>query len=295
MQVAVLKTSAYRSRYQTKFKRRQEGKTDYYARKALVQQSQNKYNTPHYRLVVRFTNTDVICQIVNARVVGDEVLAAAYSHELPKYGITGGLTNYAAAYATGLLVARRTLKKLGLDQDYQGQTEVNGEEYHVEEDGERRPFKCYLDVGIRPATTGARLFGALKGAVDGGLDIPHSTKRFPGYNKEEKSYDAEVHADRIFGRHVAEYMAAMKEEDAEKYAKQFSAYIKAGINAENMEEMYVKAHAAIRANPEHTSTLKKHEGEQKRFNPKKLTLEERRANLLQKKAALAAKAAAMLE
>lgn len=34
-------------------------------------------------------------------------MCAAYSHELPKYGITVGLTNYAAAYCTGLLLARR--------------------------------------------------------------------------------------------------------------------------------------------------------------------------------------------
>lgn len=34
-------------------------------------------------------------------------MCAAYSHELPKYGICVGLTNYAAAYCTGLLLARR--------------------------------------------------------------------------------------------------------------------------------------------------------------------------------------------
>lgn len=35
------------------------------------------------------------------------IVCAAYSHELPKYGISVGLTNYAAAYCTGLLLARR--------------------------------------------------------------------------------------------------------------------------------------------------------------------------------------------
>ena len=35
------------------------------------------------------------------------IVTAAYSHELPNYGIKVGLTNYAAAYATGLLLARR--------------------------------------------------------------------------------------------------------------------------------------------------------------------------------------------
>ena len=40
-----------------------EGKTDYFARKRLVTQDKNKYNTPKYRFVVRFTNKDIICQV----------------------------------------------------------------------------------------------------------------------------------------------------------------------------------------------------------------------------------------
>lgn len=35
-----------------------------------------------------------------------------------------GLKNYAAAYCTGLLIARRVLNKLGLDEAYEGVTEV---------------------------------------------------------------------------------------------------------------------------------------------------------------------------
>ena len=34
---------------QVKFRRRREGKTDYFARKRLVIQDKNKYNTPKYR------------------------------------------------------------------------------------------------------------------------------------------------------------------------------------------------------------------------------------------------------
>jgi len=103
----VLKNKAYFKRFQTKYRRRREGKTDYYQRLRLVIQDKNKYNSPKYRLVVRFTNRDCICQIVYSRIDGDHVMAAAYSHELPRYGIKLGLTNYAAAYATGLLVTRR--------------------------------------------------------------------------------------------------------------------------------------------------------------------------------------------
>ena len=52
---------------------------------------------------------DLLCfvQIAYAKIEGDQIVSAAYSHELPKYGITVGLTNYAAAYCTGLLLARR--------------------------------------------------------------------------------------------------------------------------------------------------------------------------------------------
>lgn len=45
-----------------------------------------------------------------------------------------------------------------------------------------------------------------QGALDGGLDIPHSEKRFAGFNKDGKSLDADVHRKYIYGGHVASYM-----------------------------------------------------------------------------------------
>jgi large subunit ribosomal protein L5e len=110
--VKIVKNKQYFKRFQVKFRRRREGKTDYYARKRLVVQEKNKYNTPKYRLIVRFTNKDIICQVAYARIEGDVIICAAYSHELPRYGVKVGLTNYAAAYCTGLLIARRLLKKI---------------------------------------------------------------------------------------------------------------------------------------------------------------------------------------
>merc|ERR1712241_600837 len=147
--VKVVKNKAYFKRFQVKFKRRREGRTDYYARKRLVVQEKNKYNTPKYRMIVRFTNKDVICQIAYAKIEGDVVICSAYSHELPRYGVKVGLTNYAAAYCTGLLLARRLLKSLKLDEIYAGKEEADGEEFYVEdEDGESNAFRCYLDVGL---------------------------------------------------------------------------------------------------------------------------------------------------
>lgn len=282
--VKVVKNKQYFKRFQVKFKRRREGKTDYFARKRLIVQDKNKYNTPKYRLIVRISNRDITCQVAYSRIEGDKIVCAAYSHELPKYGIKVGLTNYAAAYCTGLLLARRLLKKFGLDSLYQGQTEVNGEEYNVESlDDGPGAFRCYLDVGLNRTTTGARIFGAMKGAVDGGLNIPHSTKRFPGYDAESKSFNAEVHRAHIMGTHVADYMRHLEEEDPEAFKRQFSQYIKHGIIADQIENLYKSAHAAIRADPTHKPAEKK-EVTKKRWNRKKLTLSERKNRVAQKKA-----------
>jgi large subunit ribosomal protein L5e len=104
-----VKTKSYYKRYQVKNRRRREGKTDYYARRRLIQQDKNKYDTKKYRFVVRRTNRRIICQITYATILGDNVLCQADSQELRKFGLEAGLTNYAAAYATGLLCSRRLL------------------------------------------------------------------------------------------------------------------------------------------------------------------------------------------
>jgi len=290
--VKVVKNKAYFKRFQVKFKRRREGKTDYYARKRLIIQERNKYNTPKYRLVVRISNRDITTQIVYARIEGDVVLSAAYAHELPRYGIKVGLTNYASAYATGLLLARRLLKKLKLDSVYAGAKEANGAEFNVENvDGKPGAFTCYLDVGLARTSTGAKIFGALKGAADGGLNIPHSVKRFPGYNAEKKEFKADVHRRHILGIHVAEYMKQLQGDDEDAYKKQFSQYIKNGITADSVEAVYKKAHAEIRKDPEAKSVLKKKPDnfKQKRWNRAKLTHSQRRDRVKQKKASFLAK------
>merc|ERR1711893_499690 len=277
--VKVVKSKAYFKRFQVKFRRRREGKTDYFARKRLVVQDKNKYNTPKYRMIVRCSNKDITCQIAYARLEGDRIVAAAYSHELPNYGVKVGLTNYAAAYCTGLLLARRVLKKMNLDSAYEGNTEINGEHYMVEDNADGPgAFRACLDVGLARTTTGAKIFGAMKGAADGGLDIPHSEKRFPGYDKEAGEYSAEVHRNHIFGQHVAQYMRELLDKDEDAYKKQFSQSIKNGVTAESVEEMYKNAHAAIRKNPDAPKKAAK-SVTKKRWTAKKLTHAERKAKV----------------
>lgn len=208
------------------------------------------------------------------------------------------MKNYAAAYCTGLLVARRLLAKFGLDEVYAGveeptgevvSTEVDGRKYFVEQvDEEKRPFRALLDIGIKNTTTGAKIFGAMKGASDGGLDIPHSEKRFPGYNRDTKSFDASIHKGRIMGEHVADYMREMEEDDEENYQKHFASYLALDLEADDLEELYEKVHASIREDPtpEEKEAFTAIDKSFKR--PVKKTYEERKADAAAKKAQLQA-------
>jgi large subunit ribosomal protein L5e len=255
--IKILKTSAYSKRFQVKYRRRRIGKTDYQARRRMTIMDKNKYGSPKYRMCVRITNKDVIVQFIQPKIVGDHCLCAAYSHELSKYGVEVGLTNYAACYATGLLAARRLLKKLKLDEAYEGNDEPDGEKFLVEHEDGPRPFTCVLDVGLVRTTTGNRVFGALKGACDGGINIPHNEKRFPGYDRDGKELDAETHQKYIYGGHVSEYMELLEEEDPDRYQSQFSKWIEKEIEADTIEEMYKECHKKIREDPEHAPTEKK--------------------------------------
>jgi len=285
--IKVVKTKPYFKRFQVKFKRRREGKTDYAARRALTIQDKNKYNAPKYRLVVRFTNKDIVVQIVYATLNCDRVLSAAYSHELKqeRYGVKAGTHNYAGAYATGLLAARRVLKKLNLDAVYTGNPKTDGTYYLVKEiEGQRRPFLVLLDVGLARTSTGAKIFAVLKGAVDGGLEIPHKPKRFAGYDSEKRKFDPKILRKYIFGGHVAEYMKHLQAEDPEKYQTQFSDYIKNQVAADDIEKIWAKAHAAIRKDPTHIATKKPEKPVHKTHHQAKKNKKQRNDRLKQLKA-----------
>jgi len=224
---------------------------------------------------VRRTNQRIICQVIHATLEGDNVLVNADSKELTKYGLNAGPTNYAAAYCVGLLAARRLLTSLKLADKYQGASKVDGDVYNVKAiENSPRPFKAFLDVGLVRTTTGNRVFGAMKGACDGGLNIPHKTKRFPGTHitkaevvtnkrgkatdveKSKTSFDASEHREHIFGIHVEEYYDMLKKEKPDVFKKQFSRWTKA-LNGKSFEEYYTAVHAAIRKSPARAGTKAK--------------------------------------
>ena len=145
------------------------------------------------------------------------------------------------------MVARRLLKKVQLDKTYPGVKKIDGADYNVtEETKEKRPFLAILDVGLARTTIGNKVFGALKGAVDGGLHVPHNNKRFPGFKKEGDSekYDANVHRDKIFGTSIDKYMALLKKEGEKAYKDQFGQWDKTltANNVKTVADLFKKIH-----------------------------------------------------
>ena len=302
--VKIQKNNVYSKRFQVHFRRRRLGKTDYYQRKRLTLQRKNKYNTAKWRFVVRRTNQRIICQVVWSTLEGDKVKAQADSSELKKWGVTAGLTNFPAAYATGLLCSRRLLKTLDKENKTEDYTpdyfnlfdiikEADGKDVDFDQlctlkDLGYRPFKCYLDIGLVRATKGNRVFAAMKGAIDGGIHIPHDPKIFPQKKVEKKpvkaapqpkkgkkedkkveekkkkekveddeEFDGTLLRDRIFGKHVQAWMDAYaKKKDKQDY--QFSQWKECLKNAgvKTVEELYKKVHAEIRKNPERAEKKK---------------------------------------
>jgi len=183
---------AHSAKYRVPFRRRREGKTNYRLRLKLLLSRKP-------RLVARKSLNNMMAQLVAYDEKGDKVLVSAHSRELVKMGYKGHCGNIPAAYLTGLLLGKKALK----------------EGYN----------EAVLDIGLNAATKGAAVFAILKGAVDAGMDIPHSEDILP----EEE---------RINGSHVKEYAELLKEEDEEKYKKQFSKYLENGLNPEDLPEHF---------------------------------------------------------
>jgi large subunit ribosomal protein L18 len=183
---------AHSAKYRVPFRRRREGKTNYRLRLKLLLSRKP-------RLVARKSLNNMVAQLVAYDEKGDKVLVSAHSRELVKMGYKGHCGNIPAAYLTGLLLGKKALK----------------EGYN----------EAVLDIGLNAATKGAAVFAILKGAVDAGMDIPHSEDILP----EEE---------RINGSHVKEYAELLKEEDEEKYKKQFSKYLEKGLNPEDLPEHF---------------------------------------------------------
>ncbi|UCC59111.1 MAG: 50S ribosomal protein L18 [Candidatus Bathyarchaeum sp.] len=178
--------------YRVPFRRRREGKTNYRSRRALVLSK-----SP--RLVVRLTLNHTTLQIVEAEAVGDKVLVSAHSRELAKtYGWLSSGGNVPAAYLTGILCGFKAMAK-GVE-------------------------KVFLDIGLHIPSKGSRIFAALKGVLDAGVEVPHSEDILPDES-------------RISGKHIAEYGIQLSP-DAEVYQQKFSKYLSRKLRPEELSEHF---------------------------------------------------------
>ena len=130
-------------------RRRQEAKTDYKARLALLASGKP-------RLVVRKTNRYIIAQIVTSDIAQDKVLAGVTSKVLLSKGWpkenSGSLKSLPAAYLTGMVLAKTAKGKVK---------------------------EAILDMGMNRNIKGSRIYALVSGAVDAGLSIPHSKEVLP--------------------------------------------------------------------------------------------------------------------
>ena len=139
-------------------------------------------------------------------------------------------------------------------------------------------FRACLGIKLARTSTGAEVFVALKGAVDVGLNISYSEKRFPGYDSKAKSLKADGFRADIFRQYMADYMRNLFGEDEEAYKKQFSRHTKLDVTPDRVEGLYTRAHAAIRADPAAKAEAEKKVNKKKR-TAAKIGLESRKAKV----------------
>lgn len=157
------------------YKRRRMRKTDYRKRFALL-----KSKKP--RVVVRKTNRNIIVQFVVYKPDGDIIVTSSVGNELKKYGWEHGYSNTPAAYLTGYVAGKKALK-------------------HGIEEG-------VLDIGLHAPRRGARIFAALKGVVDAGIDVPYGEEIIPS-------------EDRLMGKHIDEGLAEKVGEIKKKIEEEY--------------------------------------------------------------------------
>lgn len=202
--IKVKKNNSYHSRFQVKWRRRREGKTDYYSRKRLICQDKRKFQHQKFRLVVRISKKFIKCQYVCSFLYGDEIDESINSRNFTQRmrfytDINRSLKNFPIAYLTGAELAGKYKLK----------------------DKNSKPISAILDIGLTRSTIGQKVFAVMQGAVDCGIYIPHSEKKFPAYNPKD-GFSKEILEERVSGKHIYDYRCLLAEGDEEAFNKQFN-------------------------------------------------------------------------
>lgn len=187
-------------RYHVPFRRRRTGKTDYRKRKIMILSK-----VP--RFVVRCSLKHTTVQIIDAHSIGDRTLISTSSQEIVKeFGWKAYCRNLPMAYLVGFFVGHKALA--------QGITQT------------------VLDIGLKKASKGGRVFAALKGAVDAGLNMQHNEKILPSTS-------------RIKGEHIVTFAEKLFEEDPLLYAKTFSNYLARKLKPEHLTDHFEEVKRSI--------------------------------------------------
>lgn len=186
-------------RWRVQFRRKRTAKTDYRQRLRLLRSGRQ-------RLVIRISLKHISAQIVRAAPDGDKTLVSAHSKELGKLGWNGHTSNLPAAYLVGLLCGYRARRE-GIEE-------------------------VILDIGMQTPAAGGKIFAALKGVLDAGLNVPHGEGVFPA-------------EERIRGDHIAQYAEKLKSEDEDTYKKVFSNYLQRGFPPEQLPQHFNQIKQAI--------------------------------------------------
>jgi len=182
-------------RYKVPRRRRREGRTNYYRRYRMIKSGQK------LRAVIRKTNTQIIVQIIEFAPNGDKTLIGVTSKKLRRFGWKGSLKSTPAAYLTGLIAGLKARKA--------------GIEYVIP------------DIGLHPSVRGSRIYAAIKGLKDAGVEVPASEEVLPS-------------EDRIQGKHIAEYARKLAEEKPEEFQKRFSQVLSRGLDPRELPDHFLK-------------------------------------------------------
>ncbi|MFB6245233.1 MAG: 50S ribosomal protein L18 [Candidatus Nanohaloarchaea archaeon] len=131
------------SNYRVKKRRRREKATNYEKRLELLQSGRP-------RAVVRTSNRHTRVHISHFNREGDENTAQTVSGELEEFGWEEHTGNLPAAYLTGFLAGKR-----------------------AETD------RAVLDTGLRSIKPGSRVFAAVQGLRDAGVEVPVGDEMVP--------------------------------------------------------------------------------------------------------------------